>query len=593
MATNTFAALALQELPPITTYLGLLRSPAHQTHQQPAIRRTQNVQHARMQPTSIATPTEPWLSRTGPVPVQARYRAARTPSPTSVIAAALAMDSSTEAGGGGGRETLSNMAVRSPGDSSNFARYSATRRNRERQRYRDSSPPLTRRIAEDRIDGNGVHSSSTTGLGNSEMQPSQGSASTGSSRISQNSPVSLDDGRNPTLTSTLEALLRRDILPRAPSPPTRRRTQASHRTVNPGSPPPLSRSFSRPVRQAGSVATEAPNSIANVSQLPPRRWQDWLDAMNGTEDDRDTSGLNLGQYHTQRSTVVGSGQGLRSRSATITAAATALRERRPDVKKPVEEAIRYLSRIQDKGFHWTVEEAESLISCIYGSQIPESCYDFITDTTTLHVAPTSWLSAGSMYTGAQYPTQKKYSLSGSRRQSTAMAESADEPPGRNSNFMPQLGSSASPSPAHEALYISIPPEKDEDHWNVAVVIQEVDYTRNRICGSMRAYDVPDNLSSTGKSSINTFWEGEIIDFHKNGLETLNLKSDLKIDAQYWRKLDPFVGFSEVELAQKLTSREFLEDLTENYILMRWKGLYLSPPTELICYLWFLKLTRPH
>lgn len=73
------------------------------------------------------------------------------------------------------------------------------------------------------------------------------------------------------------------------------------------------------------------------------------------------------------------------------------------------------------------------------------------------------------------------------------------------------------------------------------------------------------------SSITTYLEGEIIDFNRHSLKTSNFSSNLKDDANNWRKLEPFVHMSNDKLVKGLVSRKFMKDLTDNWVFMRWKG----------------------
>ncbi|KAK6329900.1 hypothetical protein TWF718_003327 [Orbilia javanica] len=567
-------ALALQELPPITAYLDLLEPSVAQSHHQANSQHSQQSQHASMQPTTVPNPSESRPTRSRREPLLPRPRAVRTPPPSSIISAVAPMNlvDLEEA------RTIENavgLAQRALEEATSFARHSANRRNRERQRYQESSPPLSRRSIEER--NNSGYGSRPTVLRPGQSQSLYGwapltASASQEAASSQAAPRTTNATTTTTTTTTtppspFESLLRREILPpRAPSPPRRRQPQANSANAAPGSTPPPPRQLSQYslVSDRGNRGTSQSTS-PYLSPLPPRRWQDWLDAMNGLDDEQEATTPVQPPVQPQRQP---SSRGRIAQSAT---AAALLREAmRSSRKQPIEEAIKYLTRIQDKGFHWTIDEAEGLISCIYGNKVPEDCLDFITDTSTLYVAPTSWLTAGSIYKGAQYATHQKPPPSATFRATDASTPAANGSGNGNGN-----GSTGQPAAAANDR------KEPEEHWNVAVVIQEVDHARNRISGSMRAYDVPDTQSPTRTSSINTFWEGEIIDFHTNGLETLNsiMPSNTRIDENYWKKLEPFAGHSDSELAQKLTSKRFLEDLAENYVLMRWKEQCFVEPAS--------------
>jgi hypothetical protein len=71
-------------------------------------------------------------------------------------------------------------------------------------------------------------------------------------------------------------------------------------------------------------------------------------------------------------------------------------------------------------------------------------------------------------------------------------------------------------------------------------------------------------------TITTYLEGEILDFRNHSFLTENFPSTPANDATYWGKLEPFRDFNDEELLRRILSRDFLNSLNENYILMRWK-----------------------
>jgi len=98
------------------------------------------------------------------------------------------------------------------------------------------------------------------------------------------------------------------------------------------------------------------------------------------------------------------------------------------------------------------------------------------------------------------------------------------------------------------------------------------------------------------SSIVTYLEGEIIDFNKYSLETVNFSSSLKDDANNWRKLEPFVRMSNSDIARGLVSRKFMKNLADNWVFMRWKEkCFISPDPDVggltIRGFYFLSLNR--
>lgn len=131
-----------------------------------------------------------------------------------------------------------------------------------------------------------------------------------------------------------------------------------------------------------------------------------------------------------------------------------------------------------------------------------------------------------------------------------------------------------------------------DQWPVRVVLHSVDLTSMTLSGTMSASHIPDKLSPTSPdhkpdgSSMNSFFEGEIIDFRRHSLATENFRSDgLETDVTYWRQVGPFRelcdkvesdedfddGDAEDEMARCLGSSEWLEEMGKEWVLMRWKG----------------------
>jgi len=139
---------------------------------------------------------------------------------------------------------------------------------------------------------------------------------------------------------------------------------------------------------------------------------------------------------------------------------------------------------------------------------------------------------------------------------------------------------------------SAPTYRTLDHWPVRVVLHSVDLDNMTLSGTMSASHIPDKLSPNSPdhrpngSSMNSFFEGEIIDFRKHTLETENFRSDgLETDVTYWRQVGPFReilekmesdgntedGEAEDEMARCLGSKDWLEQvLWRQWVLMRWK-----------------------
>ncbi|RMZ77361.1 hypothetical protein DV737_g4414, partial [Chaetothyriales sp. CBS 132003] len=87
-----------------------------------------------------------------------------------------------------------------------------------------------------------------------------------------------------------------------------------------------------------------------------------------------------------------------------------------------------------------------------------------------------------------------------------------------------------------------------DHWPVTVVLHEVDWNNMTVKGTMRACQIPDKTGPAegqdeGKS-MESFFDGEIVDFDNNTLLSDGTKFEYKVggvdvDARYWARLGPF------------------------------------------------------
>ncbi|KAI5793385.1 vacuolar import and degradation protein-domain-containing protein [Pyronema domesticum] len=126
-------------------------------------------------------------------------------------------------------------------------------------------------------------------------------------------------------------------------------------------------------------------------------------------------------------------------------------------------------------------------------------------------------------------------------------------------------------------------------WEVKVKIFDIDWESLRISiftsptqnytGSMTAF-TGEEKSPLGAHSVETYLEGELLDFNTHSFETWNYKSNLDDDADNWRNLEPFKNMYDEELARNLLSKKFLKNLTENWVFMRWKEkCFISPQPD--------------
>ena len=286
-----------------------------------------------------------------------------------------------------------------------------------------------------------------------------------------------------------------------------------------------------------------------------------------------------------------------------------LRRRLDDSKCHLEDAIKYLERLR-----FCDSYQESVSSAAAGGFVREEFFttnhdDFILDTAMIDPpAESSWLKIGGTFSGFQHATdgapffpRDRSNSRGTRPSdlpqlgqaqglptnrhsfSYTLANSAAQMPGRHARPRAPLGTyeiadytsrQFRTMPLNSAAERSLeqPASAKEERWPVKVKIHSVDYADMKLAGTMEAFNVPDQNSSTEVSSITTFLEGEIIDFNKHTLKTKNYTTDENTDSIYWRMLDPFKKLTDDEMVRGLVSKKWMrEQLREKHILMRWKG----------------------
>lgn len=251
------------------------------------------------------------------------------------------------------------------------------------------------------------------------------------------------------------------------------------------------------------------------------------------------------------------------------------------VSKSLEQTIRYLGCIR------TCSTEEEQIDAAKDAGLLRQEYahdwqDFFFHPLTIQPPyESSWFSMGSIFAGTQraagascltlphvatrYPSG---SDSVSRRRARAERMLQED---ASTSYTATSRSRAHPTPAVNLPSISDAVPTGEE-WPVKVAIHGVDYSNMTLTGTMEASNVPDKSSPSHESSITTYLEGEIIDFNHFTLETKSFNANARIDATYWRKLEPFKHLSDEQMVKNILSRRWLsEDLMSNYVLMRWKG----------------------
>ena len=252
------------------------------------------------------------------------------------------------------------------------------------------------------------------------------------------------------------------------------------------------------------------------------------------------------------------------------------------VSKPLEETIKYLGCMRT----YNTEEEQIDAAKEAGLLRQEHFHDwqdfFFHPFTVERPLESSWFRMGGVFAGTQraagascltLPHMASRHLGGPdsasrRRARTERAIQEDITSNQISNFRNAR--------THRTPTVNLPSIGDAVHngeeWPVKVSIHGVDYSNMTLTGTMEASNVPDKSAPSHESSITTYLEGEIIDFHHNSLETKSFNANARVDGTYWRKLEPFKHLSDEQMVKNLLSRKWIsEDLMGKYILMRWKG----------------------
>lgn len=103
----------------------------------------------------------------------------------------------------------------------------------------------------------------------------------------------------------------------------------------------------------------------------------------------------------------------------------------------------------------------------------------------------------------------------------------------------------------------------EEEWKVNVRLQGCDLQQGYVCGSMEALNVP-----SAKSSVVTFWEGEIVDnVNYTFFTPQNWGADRVTDLKHWSKFKCFAALKEAVVSHNANSID-LQHFP--YVFMRWK-----------------------
>ncbi|KAK0647628.1 Uncharacterized protein DIS24_g7526 [Lasiodiplodia hormozganensis] len=260
----------------------------------------------------------------------------------------------------------------------------------------------------------------------------------------------------------------------------------------------------------------------------------------------------------------------------------------------LEQTINYLSKIrtsdsyEDSLYH--AADAGFVTKEFFG----ENHQDFILDVNTIpRPAETSWLAPGAVFSGSQHATTVTSTVTPSNiptpTSTTLYRFRNNDSPMTSTTFDAARPWVNSPIPPHarRAGDGSTQQTQQQDRWPVKVTVHAVDWENMTLAATMEAYNVPSHPPSfpgstldpaangaprpgTRTSSITTYLEGEILDLRTHTLLTESFKSSLSTDATYWRKLPPFGHLRDHDLVHRLVSQEYVSQLAQEWILMRWK-----------------------
>ena len=270
--------------------------------------------------------------------------------------------------------------------------------------------------------------------------------------------------------------------------------------------------------------------------------------------------------------------------------------------------------------------------------------DLVKDLSTLPpVADTSWLQPGAVFDGHQHANNSLFPLTLSHSpgpitagRATVVTEqinpnyhTIDHPPNSTRLSTPPIREFDAqrpwlshtfipPTPSNPAVSMHFSkhaPFASHEQWPVRVTLHTVDPIAMTVQGTMEAYDVPQQPSSslaaltattlgrpkagTATKPITTYLEGQIIDLsthtfltpstpldpanisrhaapRRTDTSTLTFPSATPAsDAANWLQLPPFSSLSSSpssadQVARNLLSTTYLSSLNERYIFMRWK-----------------------
>ncbi|GAA5922385.1 uncharacterized protein JCM15063_003285 [Sporobolomyces koalae] len=124
----------------------------------------------------------------------------------------------------------------------------------------------------------------------------------------------------------------------------------------------------------------------------------------------------------------------------------------------------------------------------------------------------------------------------------------------------------------------------EERWGVQVVIHSYDAEDAKLTGLMNAYGISPRCCSTCNqpTRVTTYFSGSIVQPLKSGLfvspsptgsggrSADGIKVSQSTEAESWIRLGPFKKLKKSDLLRHGQDRRWVEDMTQGWVLMRWK-----------------------
>ena len=121
---------------------------------------------------------------------------------------------------------------------------------------------------------------------------------------------------------------------------------------------------------------------------------------------------------------------------------------------------------------------------------------------------------------------------------------------------------------------NVSPSSPSESWDLKVTIEEADFKRGYVCGTMHATGFNCGDSAQGGSPVATFWEGEIVDNVNHSFYTQKWGANKSIDRKHWSRLAPFTRrLRELVPGGGQLEQEPVDLASQPYVYLRLKEKY--------------------